>query len=91
MSNTLRYNNAIPGNIYYNNAKVQNVYYNNSKEPKENRLYRFDKPPLCDNEHFFVLNQVFENEIFVFKLFGEGNTAETYYELCDGILRKRNG
>ena len=31
MANTLRYNNAIPGNIYYNNAKVQNVYYNNTK------------------------------------------------------------
>lgn len=31
MSNTLHYNNTIPGNIYYNNAKVQNVYYNNTK------------------------------------------------------------
>lgn len=31
MSNTLRYNNTIPSNIYYNNTKVQNVYYNNIK------------------------------------------------------------
>ena len=31
MSNTLRYNNTIPGNIYYSNNKVQNVYYNNVK------------------------------------------------------------
>lgn len=31
MSNTLRYNNTIPGNIYYGGAAVQNVYYNNTK------------------------------------------------------------
>lgn len=31
MANTLRYNNAIPSNIYYGGSAVQNVYYNNTK------------------------------------------------------------
>lgn len=41
MSNTLRYNNTIPGNIYYNNAKVQNVYYNNTKVWSASRPFAF--------------------------------------------------
>ena len=41
MSNTLRYNNTIPGNIYYNNAKVQNVYYNNTKVWSASRPFSF--------------------------------------------------
>lgn len=30
MPKTLRYNNAIPGNIYYNNTKAKKVFYNNT-------------------------------------------------------------
>lgn len=41
MSNSLHYNNTIPGNIYYNNAKVQNVYYNNTKVWSASRPFSF--------------------------------------------------
>lgn len=41
MSNTLRYNNTIPSNIYYGGAAVQNVYYNNTKVWSASRPFAF--------------------------------------------------
>lgn len=41
MSNTLRYNNTIPNNIYYGGSTVQNVYYNNTKVWSASRPFAF--------------------------------------------------
>ncbi len=41
MANTLRYNNAIPSNIYYANNTVKNVYYNNVKVWSASKPFAF--------------------------------------------------